>query len=269
MADFNIRCPKSYPNVCGLPQPEREHLLQKAKYRIFFMLQFKRKDAYVIKIVEDFFKQPYHLIKADVQPGNSVKICKICKCALACDCGIAILTPRNPNVYTEIGMLIALGKPMLIFVNTNEMKPEKIPFDLNSRMVIPYNDEASFEEGLKREIKLFEELLQLRSQFEMDWEERVKKEVINLSSQQARLVQELLFTKNVLEEVYIRVMFGLKKDEINKLKNKGFLCYNKQSSLASGTETEVRISYYINPEFVSILQRNYELLKKQIEVDKE
>lgn len=47
---------------------------------------------------------------------------------------IADLTGRNANVFYEVGMAHALGKPVLLL----SQSPEDIPFDLRHRRVLPY-----------------------------------------------------------------------------------------------------------------------------------
>ena len=159
MANFHVICPKSYPNKCNLVFSERKQLEKSEKYKGFFMYQFKDNDAFLYKSISEYFNGPdYYIFNAQFEPGTVIKICKICRLALACDFGIACLSPENYNVFMEIGMIFALGKPCIMIYNKDKLNckdPDKLPFDINAFTHIGYSSRDSLLEGLKREMPLF------------------------------------------------------------------------------------------------------------------
>ncbi len=159
MANFNVNCPKSYPNKCNLVFSERKELEKKEKYKGFFMYQFEGNDPFLIETINEYFKSPdYHIFNAKIEPGTGIKICKICQLALACDFGIACLSPENYNVFMEIGMIFGLGKPCIMIYNKDKLNlkdPDKLPFDINAFTYIGYSSKDSLLKGLKREVSHF------------------------------------------------------------------------------------------------------------------
>ena len=128
MANYDVICPIRYPVKCNLPSVERERLEGPEKYTAFFMYQFRNNDPYLKESVQRYFKSPLaHLLDASELPGTGVKLCKICKLTLASDFGIAALTPLNPNVFMEVGMLLGRDKPILCLVNPNTRNRRTFP----------------------------------------------------------------------------------------------------------------------------------------------
>lgn len=59
---------------------------------------------------------------------------------------IADITSRNPNVYYELGIAQAIGKPVLLIAqNANEL-----PFDISSRRVLVYHTLDDLEDHLRK-----------------------------------------------------------------------------------------------------------------------
>lgn len=59
---------------------------------------------------------------------------------------IANLNGRNPNVYYELGIAHALGKPVILISNENSFK--QIPFDLQSNRLIIYKNQLELKKSL-------------------------------------------------------------------------------------------------------------------------
>ncbi len=70
---------------------------------------------------------------------------------------IADVTGRNPNVFYELGIAHALGKPVLIIGHSMQ----DVPFDLSTIRVLLYSDFKSFQQRL--ETWLIESLLDVQS----------------------------------------------------------------------------------------------------------
>jgi hypothetical protein len=58
---------------------------------------------------------------------------------------VANISGRNPNVFYELGIAHALGKPVLLTSETDS----SIPFDLSHIRTLIYKDEKQLSEGLK------------------------------------------------------------------------------------------------------------------------
>lgn len=149
----------NYPNKCNLPQVEKEAFKRPEKYKGFFMYQFENNDSFLIDAIGQFFKSPtYYIFNAAVEPGTGIKICKICKLALASDFGVISLSPENLNVFMETGLMFGLMKPCVLIYNKDKLKckdPDKLPFDLNAFINIGYTSRDDLLDGLKREIPVF------------------------------------------------------------------------------------------------------------------
>lgn len=177
MANFNIVCPKSYPNKCNLVLSERAQLEKKEKFKLFFMHQFEGNDTYLEETINEYFRYPeYYVFNARCEPGLGVKICKICQLALACDFGAACISPENYNVFLEIGMLFTLGKPCIMIYNKeklNHKDPSKVPFDISAFTNIPFSSRKTLLDGLKREIPSFIRKLRTFSDAQKDFTDTV------------------------------------------------------------------------------------------------
>lgn len=53
---------------------------------------------------------------------------------------IANLNGRNPNVYYELGIAQAIGKPVILIADVSSYK--EIPFDLQSNRLLLYRNEG-------------------------------------------------------------------------------------------------------------------------------
>jgi hypothetical protein len=67
---------------------------------------------------------------------------------LAADIIVADLTSANPNVYYELGLAHAMGKPVIVLTQS----VEALPFDLRSYRVVPYNTHFSAIEQARQQL---------------------------------------------------------------------------------------------------------------------
>ncbi|MOA36985.1 hypothetical protein D3C78_1585460 [compost metagenome] len=58
---------------------------------------------------------------------------------------IANISGRNPNVFYELGLAHALGKPVIIVSESLS----DIPFDINSSRILAFDDEKDLEVKLR------------------------------------------------------------------------------------------------------------------------
>ena len=66
--------------------------------------------------------------------------CKICAMIQCCAYGMADITGQNPNVILELGMMFAIGKPVIILCKRGQEKRLKLPSDLNAIEMILFED---------------------------------------------------------------------------------------------------------------------------------
>lgn len=152
---YDFDCPIRYPNKCNLLPEEYEPLVHKDKYVVFLIYQFKG-SIHARKVIGKYFNpEKYHLLDAQQEPAVGVKMCKICRLALAADFGVALLSPLNYNVFLEVGMMLGMQKPVLFILNPNKLPSEKMPFDLSHEIVIPYKTVEELRQGLHREEPMF------------------------------------------------------------------------------------------------------------------
>lgn len=192
-------CPMMVPLKCQLPDEEKEAILKDLKYRVFFMLDYdRRKEDPLIPTIREYFQHPYYLLEAREIASHREKICKICKIALACTCGVASLTPLNYNVFLEIGMLMSLGKPILYLFDLSQkkLKPEELPFDVSSKMLIIYRNKEELKSGLDREIDLFKDMIKPEmSLFQSDSREKLREKIIGLHVFQKEFIRSILLER--------------------------------------------------------------------------
>lgn len=86
-------------------------------------------------------------IRSDEMDATGRVLNNIVELILTSQVVVAIMDGRNPNVFYEIGIAHALGKPVLLLMQNSEKN--NIPFDLSSNYVIIYNDlnDLSFKLG--------------------------------------------------------------------------------------------------------------------------
>lgn len=76
----------------------------------------------ITKVLESIFEKDFGtktLKIGDNEPKNAI-FCDICKLIQNSAYGIVDITGLNPNVMLEMGMLIALGKPIYVIVKKSD-----------------------------------------------------------------------------------------------------------------------------------------------------
>ena len=76
-------------------------------------------------------------------PGNILS--HIMELMVSAKLVIANITGRNPNVFYELGIAHAMGKPVLIISEATE----DIPFDIQSTRIMTYHDDEDLAKNLK------------------------------------------------------------------------------------------------------------------------
>jgi len=142
-----IRCP-----LIGIPCM-KPITIQK---RTFFLAEAEKpekdKDLRIIAIREAIGKE-YKIRSALEEKGINAFTCKICEMIQTCAYGIADITQRNANVLLELGMMIALGKPVVILLKKGEEQELNLPSDLSAIEIIPFEDYAEIIPQFRKVLK--------------------------------------------------------------------------------------------------------------------
>ena len=207
MASFDFICPLNTPLQCNLPASEAEPLESKEKYKAFFMYQFEDQDDYLVETVETSFSGPdYRVFNAAKEAGTGVKLCKICRLALASNFGIACLSPINPNVFQEVGLMLGTEKPVLYLVNPQRLpsrRTEDLPFDLQQEIVIEFSSQGELDDGLKREKGQFLKKVQTYSHFVLEFRKSIKEKIEQLDELKLNIVRCLVLEGRPVTLKYI------------------------------------------------------------------
>lgn len=145
--------------TCSLPDVVVRELENKRPYA-FLIFPSEHKDLEKIskKILTD---NGIELITAIAEPSIGGKYCKICSLIKYCNFCIAELGELNLNVFMEIGLAFGFDKFTILTLNENYTTQDKIPFDLDSFMNIPYKTNNELAKGLKDHVKKIMKYLDL------------------------------------------------------------------------------------------------------------
>ena len=143
-------CPITRGN-CALADADNKELESKKPYAfLIFPSEYKYLEKIAKELLNDY---NITLITAIAEPFIGGKYCKICSLIKFCNFCIAELGSLNLNVFMEIGLAYGLDKFTILTLNENHTKQEKIPFDLDSFMNIPYKDNDELAKGLRKHIE--------------------------------------------------------------------------------------------------------------------
>lgn len=125
---------------------------KKVSEKAFILMPFKNPyDSYYPAIFKPALEQVgYEVYRADDVFSPQPIIIDIQESIKQADLILCEMSERNPNVFYELGLAHAIGKPVIL-VSHNE---QDVPFDLRHIRIIFYNFRmAGWEEKLKSEIK--------------------------------------------------------------------------------------------------------------------
>jgi len=120
-------------------QPTEHARVLEDKRRCFIVMPFGDQDLQVV--YEDFVKPilvdgcNLHCERGDDVFGSNVIMEDILRSISAADVILADLTRKNANVFYEVGICHALGKPVLLLAQSID----DVPFDLRHRRVLLYD----------------------------------------------------------------------------------------------------------------------------------
>jgi nucleoside 2-deoxyribosyltransferase len=157
---FKSPTPEPTPNVPPAPSTPRS---EGAKRRCFVVMPFGDPDLEIV--YEDFVRDTLSkkcdldCERGDDVFGSNVIVDDIFKQIRSADVILADLTRKNANVFYEVGICHALGKPVLLLAQS----VDDVPFDLRHRRVLLYEYSPRgckrLEENLKKNMNaVLEEL---------------------------------------------------------------------------------------------------------------
>ena len=92
------------------------------------------------KAISEAIVDGYKIRSALEEKGINAFTCKICEMIQTCAYGMADISQNNANVYMELGMMLALGKPTVILAKKGQEKQLNLPSDLNAIEIIPFEE---------------------------------------------------------------------------------------------------------------------------------
>lgn len=92
----------------------------------------------------------YKAHRADDVYGPGLILADIIRDIVESDLVIADITPKNPNVFYELGYAHALGKPT---IPLSERGPDRLPFDVSGYRCIFYDNTIKGENELEAALK--------------------------------------------------------------------------------------------------------------------
>ena len=79
--------------------------------------------------------------------------CKICEMIQTCAYGMADISQNNANVFMELGMMLALGKPTVILAKKGQEQRLKLPSDVSAIEVILFDEYLDIVDQLREVVK--------------------------------------------------------------------------------------------------------------------
>jgi hypothetical protein len=120
--------------------------------KLFVVIQFTEpfNDLYTDVIRPLAQELGFEVIRADETYGPGIIIADIERHIIEAKAVIADITPKNPNVYWEVGCAHALKKPTILFAE----RSTQLPFDVSPFRTIFYDNtiagKSKIEEGLRK-----------------------------------------------------------------------------------------------------------------------
>ena len=103
----------------------------------------------------------YQVVRVDQEKFSGSIVEEVWDAIHHCDLAVVDLTAHRPNVYYEMGIAHALGKPTLLLVHSEDGNvPDDIPFDIRVQRILPYGTAQSLAAHLDTQVPTAGEILQ-------------------------------------------------------------------------------------------------------------
>lgn len=203
-----IRCPLT-GLACGMPI--------KIEEKSFFLAEAEepegdrkwRREA-LTTVLEREYK--YNIRSALDESDVNAFTCKICEMIQTCAYGIADISGENSNVLLELGVMMALGKPVIILRKTGQERELKLPANIIDKEVIPFQDYTEIMPKLRKMVKNLPPPVSPPSPIQ-DLEKIQPKFAEELRKMRAEIVKE--FKKSVREAKIDMFSFDEEKKDVS------------------------------------------------------
>ncbi len=119
------------------PYGIRAHEIESDPNKIFVLTPFAPEERAVFDAIADVCSDVgFNVARGDEYRAEGDILPQIIEGIVAARIVIANISSRNPNVFFELGIAMALGKPTLLLSDTLS----EVPFDLQSRRIIVFKD---------------------------------------------------------------------------------------------------------------------------------
>ena len=113
---------------------------------VFVLTPFtQRERSTYAAIKETVSRLSFRCVKSDDEYLSGEILPSVVRHIVQCRFVIANISGRNPNVYYELGLAHALGKPTILVARTLE----SVPFNLQSRYIVLFDDNAELQDRLR------------------------------------------------------------------------------------------------------------------------
>lgn len=122
--------------------------------KIFFMFPYSQKipdyfESSVREVLGKYTPKENILVSRD-QPQYGIKIEHILELVQQADIGVALINPKNFNVFLEIGAMWGVQKECILLYWTDGGDPSEIPFDASSHLVASFSTKEELIEEIEK-----------------------------------------------------------------------------------------------------------------------
>lgn len=164
-----------------------------------------------IKAISEAIADGYKIRSALEEKGINAFTCKICEMIQTCAYGMADISQNNANVFMELGMMLALGKPTIILAKRGQEQQLKLPSDVTAIEIIPFEEYLDIIDQLREIVQKLLPPISPVSPIE-DLEKIKPQFADELRKMRADIVKE--FKKSIEEAKLDTISFREEKKEI-------------------------------------------------------
>jgi tetratricopeptide (TPR) repeat protein len=124
--------------------------------KTFFLAEAEKPDydkTHRNRVIKEAIVNGYKIKSALEEKGINAFTCKICEMIQNCAYGMADISQNNANVFMELGIMLALGKPTIIFAKKGQEQQLKLPSDVIGIEVIPFDEYLDIIDPLRECVK--------------------------------------------------------------------------------------------------------------------
>ena len=146
------------------------------------------------KAIDEAIANGYIIRSALDEKGINAFTCKICEMIQTCAHGMADISQNNANVFMELGMMLALGKPTIILAKKGQEQQLKLPSDVTAIEIIPFEEYLDIIDQLREVVQKLTPAVSPPSPHGRDREELLMVQPPIRSEDRGRACEEILPT---------------------------------------------------------------------------